>query len=128
MDILNEYLTVSNELTKLKEQVFDVRNNFKREIDLAETNDEKKRLFDDYVKNLDAIKDDQFVKKYKLLKERRNEIIKRVTKSGTDVNSDQLTSIIMADLLAKYESDTVINDQINLNKSKKLKKIKIHLN
>ena len=123
MDILNEYLVISNEITKMKNQVFNIRNNFKREIELATNNEDKERLFDEYTKNIDIITDSDFVEKYKLLKEKRDEIIKRVSMVG---NSDQESSLLMAELLSKYESDNIKLDLITTN-TKKLKKNKIFL-
>ena len=123
MDILNEYLVISNEITKMKNQVFNIRNNFKKEIELATNNEDKERLFDEYTKNIDIITDSDFVEKYKLLKEKRDEIIKRVSMVG---NSDQESSLLMAELLSKYESDNVKLDLITTN-TKKLKKNKIFL-
>ena len=123
MDILNEYLVISNEITKMKNQVFNIRNNFKREIEHTSNNEDKKRLFDEYTKNIDIITDSDFVEKYKLLKEKRNEIIKRVSMVG---NSDQESSLLMAELLSKYESDNIKLDLITTN-TKKLKKNKIFL-
>jgi len=123
MDILNEYLVISNEITKMKNQVFNIRNNFKREIEHTSNNEDKKRLFDEYTKNIDIITDSDFVEKYKLLKEKRDEIIKRVSMVG---NSDQESSLLMAELLSKYESDNIKLDLITTN-TKKLKKNKIFL-
>ena len=123
MDILNEYLVISNEITKMKDQVFNIRNNFKRDIEHTSNNEDKKRLFDEYTKNIDIITDSDFVEKYKLLKEKRDEIIKRVSMVG---NSDQESSLLMAELLSKYESDNIKLDLITTN-TKKLKKNKIFL-
>lgn len=116
MEILKEYLTISNEISKLKGHIFDIRDKFQQEIQLASTDEEKRKLFEEYTQNIDSIKNDEFMEQYKLLKNRRDEIIRKVKSSGAP---DQESSLIMAELLTKYESDDLSKYNIKSSKSSK---------
>lgn len=93
--ILDEYVSVTNELKKLKEYVYELRDISLNNINNADSDEEKKMFYNKFKQDIDQIKNNKdFIKKYRSLKKKQNELIKLIEKLNTVDTVDNKSTIV----------------------------------
>ena len=127
--MLDEYSTITIELEKIKEKIFNVRNATKEKLIAAKTNQEKQEIFSQFQKEIKKFKNDTDISlRYKNLKKQkeilRNKIINQFKSNKSDIVSQNSTNINQISTNANQTitnaNQTITNVNQNGNANKEL--------
>src|SRR5579872_3326130 len=93
-NILDEYVQITAELTKLKNYVYELRDSSLVDMNNAQSNEEKKIYFNKFRDEIDQLRNNkEFIKKYKSLKKKQIEIKNLLLKYDNTYTEQNKSSI-----------------------------------
>ena len=109
--LLEEYTRISFEIRKIKQSLYDIKNNYLTKITNESDKSTKKKLFDQYIIDLDKFGCDSNISQYKQLKYKRKQLLKHFNK----INKKSKSKLLDSDTIKQQNSYTANNTNNDIN-------------